>query len=202
MQASQPPSTNPIVAVKALPNIAFVEAKWYRRGTRRARAIWIVLHATHGAEHKRAAEDGARELQMIPPKAMGGRPRSTHVFIDTDSVVQCVPWESESYHGGAFANMYGEGVELCGRADQTREEWFDALSLPMLNLAAHFIRWRSEQLFIPLIYRGPKDLVNRVPGVTTHAAITEAFPGSTDHWDPGPAFPMTELLEAARRLVP
>lgn len=194
------PTRGLIQPALALPNIAMIEARWYRRGPRRSRAIWLVVHATHGAEHARAAEDGARELQRIPPKAQGGRERSAHLFVDCDSVVQCVPFECEAYHAGPHANQYGEGIELCGRADQTREQWLDAQSLPMLALAAHVLRWRSDMLFVPLVFRGPGDLVKRIPGVTTHAAISAAFPGDTNHSDPGEHFPLVELLEAARSL--
>lgn len=193
------PSPSPlIVAVPALPSIAFVEARWYRRGQRRVHTRWIVLHATHGVEGVRAAEDGARELQTIPPKAQGGRPRSAHLLIDSDSVVQCVPFECEAYHCGPHGNMYGEGIELCGSADQTAAQWLDAKSLPMLNIAAHILRWRSDSLMVPLIARGPRDLVAFVPGVTTHHDIALAFPGDTKHYDPGPHFPLAALLEAAR----
>lgn len=199
---SPPSSPGPgrIVGVLSLPNISFVEARWYRRGPRRGHVKWIVIHATHGAEGTQAAEAGARELQAIPPKAQGGVPRSAHLLIDTDSVVQCVPFESEAYHCGGTGNMLGEGIELCGRADQTLAQWLDAKSLPMLELAAHVLRWRSDMLFVPLIYRNAVDLVNRIPGVTTHADVAKAFPHETNHWDPGPDFPMGELLEAARAL--
>lgn len=160
------------------------------------------MHATHGAEGLLAAENGARELQRIPPRSQGGRLRSAHAFIDTNSVVQCVPWECEAYHCGSHGNMFGEGIELCGSADQTREQWFDAKSLPMLALAAHVLRWRSDVLMVPLIFRPAKDLVALIPGVTTHAEISKAYPGDTTHYDPGPHFPMAELLEAARALPP
>jgi N-acetyl-anhydromuramyl-L-alanine amidase AmpD len=191
------PTRGLIEPALALPNIAMIEARFYRRGPRRSRALWIVLHATHGAEHARAAEDGAREHQRLPD---GAKKRSTHLWVDCDSVVQSVPFECEAYHAGPHANQYGEGIELCGRADQTREQWLDAQSIRMLSLAAHVLRWRSDMLFIPLIFRGPGDLVKRIPGVTTHAAITQAFPGDTSHGDPGPYFPLVELLEAARSL--
>lgn len=198
--APTPPPAPVIVAVPTLPAIKFVEARWYRRGKRRSPALWVVLHATHGAEHARAAEDGARELQLIPPKSQGGRLRSAHAFIDSDSAVQCVPWECEAYHAGAHGNQYGEGLELCGRADQTRAQWLDAQSLAMLRIAAHVVRWRCDAIGVPLIFRPAHELKAMIPGVTTHAEITKAFPGDTSHTDPGPGFPLVELLDAARAL--
>lgn len=195
---STTPAPPPIVAVRALPNIEFIAARWYRAGQRRHRAIWVVLHATHGAEGKGKARAGALELARCPPE----NKRSAHVFIDTSAVVQCVPFECEAYHAGSNANHYGEGIELCGRADQTREQWLDAASLPMLQLAAHVVRWRCDMLHLPITYRKASDLALGLAGVTTHAEVAKAFPKDTRHWDPGPGFPIAELLDAARALAP
>lgn len=191
---------NPIVAVPALPRIAFQPARWYRHGARRERPIWIVLHCTAGREGKRKAEDCAHMLATIPAASQGGKPRSAHLVIDTDSCVQCVPFESEAYHCGGHGNRLGEGIELCGAATQTREQWLDALSLPMLGIAAHVVRWRCDVLEIPIVFRSALDLRAERPGVTTHAEISRAFPQDTRHIDPGPHFPIAELLDAARRL--
>lgn len=189
-QSQQPPH---IVAVPSLPKIAFVEARFYRRGRRRKPAIWAILHATHGAEGRTKAEDCARMFQTRPPT---GPKTSAHCVIDTDSAVQCVPWECEAWHCGPTGNVYGEGFELCGDADQTQSQWLDALSLPMLNIAAHVVRWRCEMLGIPLVYVRKDELRGRQPGITTHADIAQAFPFETDHYDPGPGFPMSGFLAA------
>jgi len=187
-----------IVAVPTLPKIAFVEARFYRRGPRREPARWLILHATHGAEGIGKALACAKMFATLPPDTPSRKRRSSHVAIDTTTVVQAVPWESEAYHCGHTGNQFGEGIELCGSADQTREQWFDANSLPMLDLAAHVIRWRCQVLQIPIEFRSATELRARIPGVTTHAEITRAFPQDTSHYDPGPHFPIHELLEAAR----
>jgi N-acetyl-anhydromuramyl-L-alanine amidase AmpD len=190
-----PPPRNPIVAVVERQTIPLVEARYYTRGPRHTPAIWLVLHATHGAEGVGKAMDGALELANLQP---GDRERSTHLIIDTTQVVQCVPFASIAWHAGHNANAFGESIELCGRADQTRAQWLDAQSLPMLCIAAGILRWRSNVLGIPLVHVGPADLVQHRSGVTTHAEITQAFPHDTNHTDPGPGFPFTELLAAAR----
>jgi N-acetylmuramoyl-L-alanine amidase len=191
------PATPPVIArATSLGRIGYCEAKFYRRGPRRSAAIWVVLHATHGAEGRSKAEDGAHEHATLSDDA---KKRSTHVFVDTDSIVQCVPWESEAYHCGSHGNRYGEGVELCGSADQTREQWLDALSLPMLELAALLVRWRCEQLRIPMQFRSATQLRVLMPGITTHAEITKAFPKETTHPDPGTWFPINDFIDAVRR---
>jgi hypothetical protein len=189
---------NPIVAVPALPAIAQRAARWYRPGPRRGPAIWIVIHCTEGAEGTGKAQDVAQMLATIPPRAAGGKPRSAHLVIDTQAVVQCVPFEHEAWHAGAHGNTHGEGIELCGRAEQTHAEWLDAASLPMLALAARIVRWRCDTLRIPLELRTHAELLALQPGVTTHAEIARAFPLDTDHSDPGPGFPLNEFMQAVR----
>lgn len=182
-----------IVRANVLPEISQVPARFFRPH-RRAAPIWIVIHATHGAEGVGKAMDGALELARLKPTEPK---RSAHLLIDTSAIVQCVPYESEAFHAGHNGNMYGIGIEMCGSADQTAAQWLDARSLPMLKMVATIIRKLSDQYLIPLAFREGEDLVSRVPGVTTHAALAKAFPHDTTHYDPGPNFPLTELLAAA-----
>lgn len=190
---TQPQTPAPaIIAAPALPPIETITARWYRRGPRRQRPIWIVIHCSAGGEGPTRAEAGAQRM------AAGARKVSVHHWVDTDSIVQSVPVECEAWHAGQRANRWGEGIELCGRATQSRAQWLDALSLPMLALAARLVRVRADALEIPVRFAGPAELHARVTGITTHAAIAQAFPRDTKHWDPGPEFPLTEFLAAVR----
>jgi hypothetical protein len=184
-----------MMAVPVLPPIRFVQARWYRGAPRRFRPMWIVLHCTDGAEGPAKAEDGAAELASIPET---GRKRSIHWIVDSNSIVQCVPTTCEAWHAGRTANMLGEGIELCGRASQTREEWMDATSLPMLALAARLVRSRADAWGIPLRFVSATQLRARLPGITTHAEITRAFPAETTHTDPGAGFPLADFLAAVQ----
>lgn len=178
--------------------ILYVEARFYRKGPRRCKPLWMVIHATHGAEGRGKARDGALELAQLPDDA---RKRSPHAIIDTSQIVQCVPWDCEAYHCGQTGNRYGEGVELCGMADQTTAQWFDAASLPMLQLAASFVRWRCDVRGIPLEWVTRDELREHKSGITSHAEISRAFRES-NHWDPGPSFPITAFVEAVRLAQP
>ena len=182
-----------VVAVPALPRIRYMEARWYRKGPRRSPPLWMVLHCTDGAEGPMKAEDGAHELAHVPEN---GRKRSVHWFIDSNSIVQCVPLECEAWHAGKSANLYGEGIELCGRASQTSEQWMDAVSLPMLALAARLVRARCDALGLPLRLLSATQLRAHMSGITTHAEITRAFPTETTHTDPGPGFPLAAFMAA------
>ena len=112
--------------------------------------------------------------------------------------MQCVPFDREAFHAGEHANIHGEGIELCGRASQTHAQWLDTLSLPMLAIAARIVRWRCDQLGLPLELRDHAALRQLQPGITTHAELARAFPKETTHRDPGPGFPLAEFLEAIR----
>jgi hypothetical protein len=193
---SKSPPAPRIVRANVVPQLQHIPAR-FMRPHRRAAPIWLVIHATHGAEGAGKAVAGALELQRLKVTTPRAQQRSTHLIIDTSAIVQCVPYESEAWHAGSHGNQFGIGIELCGSADQSRAEWFDAASLPMLNIAATILRKLADQFLIPLAFREGEDLVNRVPGVTTHAALVKAFPHDSTHYDPGPNFPITELIAAA-----
>lgn len=189
----------PLIRPVQMPELQYIDAKHYRRGSRRSAPLWIVVHATHGAEGPGKAKQGARELADLP--ASSPNKRSAHAFVDTREIVQCVPWDCEAYHARSMGNRYGEGIELCGRADQTQAQWLDAHSLPMLALAARLVRWRCDVREIPLEWVTHGGLRQMRRGITSHAEIAKAFLES-HHWDPGPGFPIQAFLAAVRLAEP
>lgn len=201
MSKPQNPSKAPpppqIVRAAQLPRIEMIPARFYRHAPRRAAPVWIVLHATHGAEGVGKARDGALELHNQKPTTPKAEQRSPHVFIDTGEIVQCVPLTCEAWHAKQTGNMFGIGLELCGSADQTRAQWMDAASLPMLGLCAEYMRKLSEDLLIPLEVRSDDEIQRHMPGVVTHAQLSKVFHES-NHYDPGPNFPLAELIAAAK----
>lgn len=166
----------------------------YQRAPRRMAAIWVVLHCTAGSEGPGKARDGA--LEHARPGLQ--RPRSCHFFVDTIEVVQCVGTHCEAWHAGHTANMHGIGIELCGAATQTREQWLDARSLPMLALAARLTRQLCDEHGIPAAFVGAHEVRLNTPGITTHAEISKAFPTETTHTDPGPCFPSADFVRAVQ----
>lgn len=190
----------PILRPSELPiasPLPYIDARFYRRADRRSAALWIVIHATHGAEGIGKARQGARELADLPPNAPAQKRRSAHAFVDTSEVMQCVPWTCEAWHCGQTGNRLGEGIELCGRADQTLEQWLDAKSLPMLAIAARLVRARCDANGLPLEWVTHGGLRKYRGGITSHHEISTAF-GESSHWDPGPGFPIAAFLEAVR----
>ena len=51
---------------------------------------------------------------------------------------------------------------------------------------------------IPVRWLSADDLLVGRRGVTGHAEVSKAY-GKSDHWDPGPAFPVERFLDQVRR---
>jgi hypothetical protein len=60
------------------------------------------------------------------------------------------------------------------------------------------VRWRCDELGIPMTALTATELRAKSSGVTTHADMTKAYPNDTDHRDPGLYFPMADFMEAVR----
>jgi hypothetical protein len=72
----------------------------------------------------------------------------------------------------------------------------------MLDIFARVLRWRANELGIPLVLLTATDLRAHRLGVTTHAEVSRAFPKETNHTDPGSDFPLVDLISAARDAMP
>lgn len=189
----RPDRHTPLRASESLPTVIQAPTPYQRR-RRRGRLIWIVLHCTTGPEGFGRAIRAAANARL--------RRVSAHYFLDARDLVRCVPEQHESRHAGATANKHGLGIELCGSPYQTRAEWLDENSRPMLENCARLLVDLSTCHGIPLHALKSSDLREFAPGITTHAEISAAFPSDTNHWDPGPCFPLDDLLEAARAALP
>jgi hypothetical protein len=51
---------------------------------------------------------------------------------------------------------------------------------------------------IPVRWLSPDDLLAGRRGITGHAEVSKAYRKS-DHWDPGPGFPVQSFLDRVRR---
>ena len=153
----------------------------------------IIIHCTDGHEGLRKDEDVAA---MFADPNLHPR-RSAHYVVDTDSVTQCVDDELQAWHCGKTGNQRGIGIELCGKASQSYDQWHDSLSMPMLRIAARLVATLCDRHLIPCVYLTSRELVAGKSGVTTHASVSLAF-GESTHTDPGAGFPMVKLVSAAR----
>lgn len=153
----------------------------------------LVLHCTDGCEGTSKDTDVARMFQnpSLVPR------RSCHYVVDTDSITQCVPDTANAWHCGKFGNARGLGIELCGRAAQTREQWLDELSLPMLCIAARWAADKCLQYKLPAQFVDAEGLRRNHAGITTHAEVGAAWKQTT-HTDPGKGFPLDLFIQAVQ----
>lgn len=183
--------------------IPFVQAKWYHPSTPMERTPRvIVIHSMESQEKPDTAENVAQWFKRGPKDANGNDIKtSAHYCIDSDSIVQCVQCRDVAFGAKGF-NRVGIHLELAGRANQTREQWIDAYSLPMLRNAAELIalvlcpkfhidrRYLSDIAIRQIAAGKMPDLT----GVCTHRDITRALSVSGGHTDPGPNFPRQRFL--------
>jgi len=170
--------------------IPFREAKYFK-AIQHARAVdLVVLHSAEVGE----TLDGAEALMTYC--AANDRVASWHYAVDADSVTQSVLENDVAYHAPG-ANGRGIGIELCGRARQTTEEWMDDFSIRTLELAAWLTAGICIRRRIPADPVDVAGLLAGKRGITTHDAVSKAWKKST-HTDPGPHFPMDHFISRVR----
>lgn len=153
--------------------------------------LFLVLHVTEGHEGPTQDTNVARMFQdpTLEPK------RSCGYVGDTNSITRCVKDQDIAYHCGHTGNQRGLGIELCGLARQSRAEWLDALSLPMLQLAARWAAEKCREYNLPATFLDAAALRRGATGITTHHEVSLAW-RETNHTDPGPHFPMDLFIAA------
>lgn len=177
-------------------SIPFIESRHYLRpkpgkSVVRAAVDLIVLHCIECPEASTRAESTA--LWMASDKAPMA---SAHYFVDADSVVQGVPDHCVAFHAPGV-NHSGIGIEHAGYARQTREEWLDEYGQRMLELSAQLSARLCQRWRIPATYVPAADLRAHKRGITTHREVSTAF-GRSDHYDPGPNFPIAWYIDRVR----
>jgi N-acetyl-anhydromuramyl-L-alanine amidase AmpD len=155
----------------------------------------VVIHATDGPETDRRAE---RTAEMF---ALGEREASAHYVVSPTEkgamIVQCVNEEDVAFHAPPV-NAIAIGVELCGKASQTRGEWLDDASLRELRGAAELVDDICTRWGITKVKLCPGEL--RLPGVNGicgHVDVNRVHKLS-DHYDPGPHFPWDAFINLVK----
>ena len=167
----------------------FVESPNMTRTSGRSIDV-VVVHTMEIAERLDGAEAVARWFSRPESEV------SAHYCVDADSVVQCVREEDIAWHARG-GNEHSIGVELAGRAGQGADGWSDAYSRAVLERAAAIVADVCERYEIPVRWVRAAGLRQGRRGLTGHAEVSRAFHKS-DHWDPGPGFPVTRFLSLVR----
>lgn len=175
--------------------LVYVETPAHPRNYLRHRSprpiLFLVLHSTEGHEGPTQDTNVAR---MFQDPTLDDK-RSCAYVADTNSVTRCVNDPDVAFHCGHTGNLRGLGLELCGLARQSRAEWLDELSLPMLQLAARWAAEKCRQYNLPARFVNADALRKGATGITTHHEVSLAW-RETNHTDPGPNFPMDLFIPA------
>lgn len=154
----------------------------------------LVIHDGEIAEKPDAAEALANYFRN-PSK-----PSSAHVSVDPNSAVRSVP-DNRVAFAAPGANRHGKQYEQAGYARQTRAEWTDVYStFQGLRLASLLADDCIAYRIWPRLLSVADLKSGRINGITTHANVSKAY-GRSSHWDPGPHYPIEDLIVVVRQLV-
>lgn len=171
----------------------FIQARNYTKSNGRKITV-IVIHTMEAPEKVGTARATANYFaSKNAPQA------SAHYCIDNTEIIQCVRDQDVAWHAPG-ANSNGIGLEHAGYAKQGTPEWSDSYSQQMLALSAALTARLCTQYSIPVTFVDALALTRGQSGITTHREVSEAFRKS-DHWDPGPGFPMTDYLNMIRNIL-
>jgi hypothetical protein len=181
------------MANQEYPDLPFVPPRSYGSGRAGYPVQYVVVHYTAGSERASSAEDGAAYDQRRTDGT------STHYFVDSNSIVQCVYTWDRANAAFFYGNRLGIQYELCGTV-QTRAQWLDAASDATLWNAARQIARDCQKYALPVRWLTPAQMNAGWKGICGHADVTLAY-GLGDHMDPGAAFPRDVLLERVQHFL-
>lgn len=150
----------------------------------------IVLHSTEGPTAKSAA------WWFQNPKSRA----SAHFVVDEVETIRCVDDDRVAY-AAQGTHRDGLQLEITGHAKWTRAEWL--AKTRTLDRAAEVVAEWCREFVIPAEISLDPKVISRPSwrGITTHKACNAAFPGRSNHWDPGDGFPLDVLLERVVSLL-
>ena len=158
----------------------YIEARNYTR-IARPKVDLVVLHSTENPVKSGTAMAVAQWFAgSRAPQA------SAHYVVGPEAVIRCVPEEAVAW-AAPGANHNGIQIEMVGQAAKT--DWAQkglgqTDGYDVLERAAELTRSICDRWSIPLERVDAANLKQGKRGITTHAAVTEAFRRST-HIDPG-----------------
>lgn len=177
------------------PQYKFITPRSFTIGRHAGQPTVFVIHTTDGSEGRTSAENGAAyDIRRVDGT-------STHFFVDTDSVIQCVRTTDEAHAARTHGNDVGIQIEVCGRANQTAIQWADEASEGTLEQLVHLIVALRKKYSFPLVNLTPAQLRTGSKGFAEHYDFTRAFPEDKgDHTDPGPNFPWSKMFARVREI--
>jgi hypothetical protein len=123
----------------------------------------------------------------------GGNYVSAHVCVDPGEAVRCLDLTDLGYH--APPNGGSIGIEFAGYSAD--DDWATPDGESMLAIAANVCRAIAAELGVDPVWLVAASLLAGRHGHTSHAEVSQAWHQS-DHWDPGPHFPVDHFLDLVR----
>jgi N-acetyl-anhydromuramyl-L-alanine amidase AmpD len=147
----------------------------------------IIIHTMEAQEKNDTAENVAKNWF-----AKSSSKVSAHYCVDNNTAVQCVFDSNTAWHC-KNGNSNGIGIELAGKAAQSKEDWNDVYSVAELDIAAQLGAYLCKKFNIPVRrarFRSSADATVIETGFCGHVDV----PGRGSHTDPGTNFPWAEFL--------
>lgn len=119
---------------------------------------------------------------------------SYHELVDREKVLIENTDDWVTWSTGNLGNDIGLHISIVARAAMKRAEWLDEEQRygTLSRTARRVARW-CRAYDIPPVFVDSAGLKAGKKGISTHDAARVW--GNTDHWDPGPGFPMDKFLE-------
>jgi len=124
---------------------------------------------------------------------------SAHYIVDTATEFHVLGDTEIGWH--APPNARSIGIEICGVAAYTRDQWLSASVWPAVALAARRTRELCDRFGIPTVRLSSADLLAGRHGICGHVDVSQAWHQS-DHSDPGPNFPWDRFMAAVTGSTP
>lgn len=180
----------------SIENVKFIPSRWFTKTSGRAIDL-LVLHTTEGDPDNPGGADDAAENTALYCARRNDKV-SAHWFVDDDTMVRGVLDKDVAY-AAPGANHDGIQIEMCGYAKWTTAQW-KSEHLGTLCQVSRLLGHYHNKLAIPLEFISEAGLKRGEKGVTTHYEVTKVFRRST-HTDPGPGFPIGDVLDLARHFA-
>lgn len=169
----------------------WVPAKWYTNTGSSGRKITLaVIHRMEAPVKVGTAMGTAKYFQQLPSSSKA----SAHFCYDPETRVQCVHDKDVAY-AAPGANSQGMQYELPGYSKD--DDWTTQGMIKSMELCAYDVAAAAKAYGFPLEFRHADALRSGATGITTHVEVSNAW-HETDHWDPGPHFPIGLFLDMCR----
>lgn len=145
----------------------------------------LVLHRMQAPMRRGVARGTANYFAA----GSGGNMVSAHVTVDPGEAIRCLDLTDMAFH--APPNGKSWGMELSGYSED--DDWGTPDGKAMLAIAAGVASGMAAQANLPPRWLVANALLAGGTGYTTHGEVSNAW-GMSDHWDPGPYFPVETWL--------